>query len=91
MNYLYDYIFESDNLVFCKARGSCLARSIGVGTDLKGLLFVPEYASLVYPFSKYFPAPPLEILALALLFKVIDIASKVFSTAMLNYALLRSY
>ena len=36
---------------------------------------------------------PLEILALALLFKVysIDIASKVFSTAMLNYALLRGY
>ena len=33
---------------------------------------------------------PLKTLALALLVKFIDLASKVFSTAMINYALLRS-
>ena len=36
-------------------------------------------------------SPPLNILALALLSKFIDLASKVFSTAVINYELLRGY
>ena len=34
---------------------------------------------------------PLKILALPLLSKFIDLASKAFSTVMINYALLRGY
>ena len=47
------------------------------------------------PFSRFLitlgGSAPLKTLALALLSKFIDLASKVFSIAMINYALLRGY